>query len=208
MNPQKLTAWLPGRSCIWKAEGVWDDKEGEPLLLKPTHFKFRPDGTKANFKNDYYAPFLKRFSDGIREGHPNAIFLFEPVPNEDPPMLNKYYDVPSDFPRLVFAPHWYDLASVFTKSFSGYLTHDVRSLSRGTKNVLQATYFGLAGARRNYASQIQSIKMSGMTNLGPVPCLIGECGIPMDINERKAFASGNYIHHTNFLDAVISAMEV
>lgn len=50
--------------------------------------------------------------------------------------------------------------------------------------------------------------MSGNSNLGPVPCLIGECGIPMDINERKAFASGNYVHHTNFLDAVISAMEV
>lgn len=109
---------------------MWDDADGEPKLLKPTHFKFRADGTKVNFKDHYYAPFLKKFSDGIREGHPSALFFFEPVPNEDPPLLSKNYDVPKDFTKLIYAPHWYDLASVFTKSFSGYLTHDVRSLSR------------------------------------------------------------------------------
>lgn len=37
--------------------------------------------------------------------------------------------------------------------------------------------------------------------------VIGECGIPMDINRKKAFDSGDYRHHTNFLDAVISALD-
>lgn len=47
----------------------------------------------------------------------------------------------------------------------------------------------------------------GLKNVGTKPCLIGECGIPMDINQRQAFLSGDYQYHSKFLDAVISAME-
>ena len=130
LNKEKLSAWLPGTVCVWKKEGIWDDSKGYPELLKPTHFKYRPDGSRASFKDHYYAPFLKKFSDGVRQGNPDSIFLFEPVPNDDPSTLVKYFDVPKEFPNLIYAPHWYDLASVFSKSFSGYLTHDVRSLSR------------------------------------------------------------------------------
>jgi hypothetical protein len=31
---------------------------------------------------------------------------------------------------IVYAPHWYDLKSLFTKTFDGYITHDVQGLSR------------------------------------------------------------------------------
>jgi hypothetical protein len=43
--------------------------------------------------------------------------------------------------------------------------------------------------------------------VGDKPILIGECGIPMDINQKRAFLTGDYAHHTNFLDAVLRAME-
>lgn len=59
---------------------------------------------------------------------------------------------------------------------------------------------------------------AGTKNCGLRPTLIGECGIPMDINEKEvqsmnltlfqAFCTGDYTHHDIFLDAVISALEV
>ncbi len=99
------------------------------------------------------------------------------------------------------------MSSANWQSFNGIITHDVQSLSRGTKNVLAATYFGIAGAKRNYQGQIRNIVATGKAMVGARPCLIGECGIPMDINEKQAFETGDYAQHNDFLDAVIGAME-
>ena len=71
------------------------------------------------------------------------------------------------------------------KSFDGIVTHDVQGLSRGTKNVLTASYFGIRGAKANYAGQIKNISNAGVASLGRTPCLFGECGIPMDLNDKK-----------------------
>ncbi|KAG5459133.1 MAG: hypothetical protein BJ554DRAFT_503, partial [Olpidium bornovanus] len=75
------------------------------------------------------------------------------------------------------------------------------------KNVWSATYFGLAGARKNYEKQVRNVIKAGLANVGDKPCLIGECGIPFDINQKSGFKTGDYTHHSNFLDAVIRAME-
>lgn len=66
----------------------------------------------------------------------------------------------------------------------------------------------MKGASQNYLDQITYIVNTGFAKVGDKPILIGECGIPMDINEKRAFETGDYIHHNNFLDAVINAMEV
>jgi hypothetical protein len=64
------------------------------------------------------------------------------------------------------------------------------------------------GARKNYTSQINNVINAGLKKVGERPCIIGECGIPMDINQKRAFISGDYRHHTNFLDAVLSSLDV
>jgi hypothetical protein len=74
-------------------------------------------------------------------------------------------------------------------------------------NVFKATYFGVKGAKKNYSGQIRNVRASGITNMGEKPCVLGEVGIPMDLNQRRAFETGDYTHHTNFLDAVIYALE-
>lgn len=56
--------------------------------------------------------------------------------------------------------------------------------------------------------QIRNVVEAGLKKIGKTPCIIGECGIPMDLNSRGAFESGDYTHHTNFLDAVISSLDV
>lgn len=189
-----------------KRHGVWSvNKKGEPVALIPDYFTKHPiTGKPINFNNDCYLPFIKMYADAIKQYDGDALIFFEPIPNEDPPLFGD-----SDaIDNLVYAPHWYDLKTMFTKSFYGIITHDVQGLSKGTKNVLSATYFGLTGANKNYLHQITNITRIGLKRVGVTPSLIGECGIPMDINEKKAFETGDYTHHNNFLDAVINAMEV
>jgi hypothetical protein len=56
---------------------------------------------------------------------------------------------------------------------------------KGTKNVITASYFGIKGAKKNYSGQVKNITNIGMKLVGATPCLFGECGIPMDINDKK-----------------------
>lgn len=43
--------------------------------------------------------------------------------------------------------------------------------------------------------------------MGDKPCILGEVGIPMDLNNKLAFTDNDYTSHVNFLDAVIYALE-
>jgi hypothetical protein len=75
---------------------------------------------------------------------------------------------------------------MFEKSFDGRMTHNVQGLSKKTHEIWEATYFGLAGANRNYRYQVGNVVEQGLNNvgnkynhclfLGPKPCVIGECG--------------------------------
>ncbi|KAJ3021061.1 hypothetical protein HKX48_009306 [Thoreauomyces humboldtii] len=203
-NVEKVSAWLPGRECIWKTHGVWDiDEEGNPRAVDPAYFSKKRDGSPVNFYHDCYIPFIKRYTEAITAADSSLLIFFEPIPNEDPPTLT----LEEDHKQLVYSPHWYDLKVLFNKAFNSMVTHDVQGLSRGTKNVLNATYFGAAGAKKNYRGQIRNIVRTGRERLPGKVILVGECGLPMDINEKQAFETGDYTQHTIFLDAMISAME-
>ncbi|KAG0340879.1 hypothetical protein BG004_006236 [Podila humilis] len=203
VNTQKESAWLEGE-CLWKQHGVWNvhPKTGKPHLVRPDYFTTDPmTGDKIDFTT-FYLDFVNKYSRAIQSVLPSAFIFVGPIPNEPAPVWG-----PGDHEEnIVYAPHWYDLHSIFNKAFDGKVTHDVQGLSKG-KNVFSATYFGLKGAKKNYRGQLSNVLNIGLKNVGTKPCLIGECGIPMDINQRQAFLSGDYQHHSKFLDAVISAME-
>ncbi|KAI1304678.1 hypothetical protein EDD11_005078 [Mortierella claussenii] len=203
INAEKESAWLQGE-CIWKQHGVWsvNPRSGSPQLDRPDYFTRHPlTGEKINFER-FYLDFVNKYSRAIQDVAPSAFVFIGPIPNEPAPVW-----APGDHEEnIVYAPHWYDLHSIFNKTFDGRITHDVQSLSRG-KNVFSATYFGIKGAKKNYRGQLANVLNLGLQNVGTKPCLIGECGIPMDINQRSAFMSGDYGHHSKFFDAVLSAME-
>ncbi|KAF9160037.1 hypothetical protein BGX21_001814 [Mortierella sp. AD011] len=203
LNAEKDSAWLDGE-CLWKQHGVWsvNPKTGAPQLDKPDYFTKDPiTGEKIDFGR-FYLDFINKYSRGIQNVSPKQFVFVGPIPNEPAPVWR-----PGDHEEnIVYAPHWYDLHSIFNKSFDGRVTHDVQGLSKG-QNVISATYFGIRGAKKNYRGQLSNVLKLGLQNVGVKPCLIGECGIPMDINQRKAFMSGDYGYHSKFLDAVLSAME-
>lgn len=47
--------------------------------------------------------------------------------------------------------------------------------------ILNALYFTRDGAKRNYAKQIGTLVEKAREQLGEVPIVFGECGIPMDM---------------------------
>ncbi|KAG9296107.1 hypothetical protein G9A89_011960 [Geosiphon pyriformis] len=204
LNLEQERVWFEGHECIWRQHGVWEvDITGKPKALREDYFMTNPlTGEKVNFYRDFYMPFINKYAQGIQSVKEDFYIFIEPLPNEPPPQYE-----PEDHSKgIIYAPHWYDLKSLFTKSFDGLITHDVQGLSKG-KNVISATYFGLSGAKKNYTGQVRNIVQTGLQKVGKTPCVIGECGIPMDINEKKAFETGDYQHHSNFLDAVLCAME-
>ena len=100
---------------------------------------------------------------------------------------------------MVYAPHWYDLNTLFSGEF-GDFTVNVQGLSRGMF-LPRALYWGQGGARDNYAVQIRNIVNAGHASLGERPVLIGECGIPMNLNKGEAFKTDDYTWQLRAMDA-------
>ncbi|KAJ3122641.1 hypothetical protein HK100_011896 [Physocladia obscura] len=207
MNSEKVSGWLDYGECIWKKHGVWgvNEETGSPEIRKPNYFTSHPEtGTALDFYTDFYMPLFRRYTSAIQSVNPDYFGFLEPIPNEDPPILSASDRLHAN---LVYAPHWYDLRALWTKSFDPTVTFDVQSLVRGTKNILTAMYIGMNGAERNYTQQMRTIAATGLAKVGARPVVMGEVGIPMDINEKKAYETGNYTQHTVFLDTVINSME-
>lgn len=127
INSERDVAWLDGE-CLWKQHGVWsvNPKTGEPQVDKPDYFRIDPNtGMEIDF-HDHYLEFIGKYSRAIQSVLPSAFVFVEPVPNEPAPVWGPEHHEEN----IVYAPHWYDLHSLFNKSFDGRITHDVQGLSK------------------------------------------------------------------------------
>lgn len=205
--------------CIWAEHGVWgwDEARNQPVVLQSDYFHVDPrpgqGRRRVEWYRDFYAPFVKRFSDRCNAAG-NNLFLVEPIPNEFMPPwsdrpVRQNYAVPTtiDTPRprgMVYAPHIYDLNVLFFKSH-GIMSVDVQGLSRGMF-ILCGIYFGRRGLLRNYAKQVGTLVGLGRRAVG-APTIIGEVGIPYDVNGGTAMRTGDYRVQHELMYALISALE-
>ncbi|KAH9474389.1 Ergosteryl-beta-glucosidase [Psilocybe cubensis] len=210
LNTAKVKAWRPdgptkGR-CLWEFHDVWrwNEVTNKAVVLRENYFRKHPDtGAKINWYTDMYYPFANKWSERIRKASsPSKLVFLEPLPNEFCPKSWTKENQPAN---MVFAPHWYDLNALFAKAF-GDFTVNVQGLSRGMFP-LKAFYWGHLGARENFSLQIRNIVENGYNSLGETPVLIGECGIPMDMNKKEAFETDDFIWQTRMMDAMITALE-
>ncbi|KAG8216122.1 glycoside hydrolase family 5 protein [Butyriboletus roseoflavus] len=210
LNSDKHSAWRhdgPTRGkCVWGMHGVWgwDKTKSEGVVLRENYFAKHPvSGRKVDWYTDFYYPFLKRWAERVHGVVPRDKMLFvEPIPNEFCPQS---WTKENQVPNMVFAPHWYDLNALFSKAF-GDFTVNVQGLSRGVFP-LKAFYWGQKGARDNYSLQIQNIIDAGHKVLGETPTLIGECGVPMDMNNKEALTTENWTFQYRMMDAMMTALE-
>ena len=115
INPRGVRAWKDDCEDIWREQGIWDlDKDGEARMLRPGHF------ARADFAQDFLKPFTERFAAAIHEVMPEAHIFIESEPLAPPPI----YDSCS---KMVYAPHFYDGATLFTKRFHPQLNIDLHS---------------------------------------------------------------------------------
>ena len=175
MNKNGISCWLDGHSDIWKEEGVWHlDDESDPIILKNDYFKNR-NGKEVDFFNDYLTPFIAKYTKIIREIIPKVIIFFEGPAEE----LMKSEEINFDVPKnVVHAGHWYDGATLGTKRPMIKANFDTYTdkLVLGKKNV-----------REMFINQLGIIKRISKKIHGGIPTLIGEFGLPFNLNNGEAY---------------------
>mgnify|MGYP005848917229 CR=1 FL=1 len=193
LNSGRVRAWQAGRGCIWKQHGVWDlDSHGRAHLLQPHYFANR-GGRPTDFTNDYYKPFAERFTRALRAIHPQALIFIENEPKRLPPTW-----APGEMTGLVNATHWYDELTLFTKRFIPGFTMDTKT---------GRPYLGRKRKLAVFSRHLAAIKNAPLHGEQPAPTLIGETGIPMDMNNRRAFRKGKQDHLIAALDTTLQALE-
>ncbi len=192
INPEGLSVWRDGADCVWKQNGVWTDDGGAPRLLRPHHF-VREQGRRIDFPNEYLKPFALRFTDAIRAVHPDTMIFLEGVPQRGHPHWSA-----GDPPNVVNAAHWYDVRTLITKHYDRDITNDwsTRQTITGADAVLEA-----------FAAQLGRAKQAGIEEMGGIPTVIGEFGIPFDLDDKAAYRSGDFSTHVAALDAYVDAMD-
>lgn len=189
LNPGRARAWLPGYDCVWRQNGVWEGDEGEARLLRPAHFAMRGE-RPVDFSQDFYLPFARRFRDAIGAVHPGALLFVESAPQQPPPRW--------DAPGIVHAPHWYDGFVLFLRRYSDWVAVDNR---RGR------LVFTPWWIRRSFAGQLDALRRESRERLNDAPTLIGEFGIPFDLQGGRAFRDGDFRVQEKAMDRTFRAFD-
>jgi hypothetical protein len=192
LNPDGVSLWREGHECIWKRNGVWTDDGGQPRLLHPDYFA-QIGGRKVDFEKDYLKPFIRRFAAEMRSVHPQALLFLEGIPHGKHPHWG-----PDDPPNAVNAAHWYDGLTLLTKHFNPEMTI---SLSSGQ------FVSGAEAVRQSFVEQLAALKRAGIEQMGGIPTLMGEFGIPFDLDDKQAYTTGDFASHVLALDANYNAMD-
>jgi len=70
-----------------------------------------------------------------------------------------------------------------------------------------AVKVGERAIRNCFAHELAAIQQEGLDYMGHHPCIIGELGIPYDMNEGYAYKTGDYSSQTSAMDANHYAVE-
>lgn len=192
-NEAHQRAWSDGCECIWKQNGIWDiDANGTPRLLLPDYFS-SANGRPVNFSDDYYRPFANRFANAIRTVHPEARFFLETAFDTQMTKWDEH-----DATGIVYAPHWYDGYVVGKKEYSPLL---------GVDSYTRKVVISPPAIRRSFRHQLARHKLRARLVFGEVPVVLGEFGIPFDLQDRQAYHTGNFHAQINALQRSIQAVE-
>ncbi len=193
LDPGGARAWQAGRDCIWRQHGVWDcDASGNPRLLRPDYFSC-VNGRQVDFYCDYFAPFARRYAAAIRRVDPRAVIFVEGATDSQP-----LCGMAGELSGLAYAPHWYDAFVLVFQHFSRYVGVDYRT---------HKVVFGPGPVRKSFSDQLGWFKGVAQKQLGGIPTLIGEFGIPFNMERAKAYRSGDFHSQAAALDRSFQAIE-
>lgn len=214
----------PLGTCVWAMHGVWDLETGE--LKKPDYF-----ARKEPWISTCWKAFFDKWVAAIRKPCPKSI-MFMQGPIFEPPPKNLLSSLPH--PELMaYSPHFYDALTVMKRHWHKHWNVDILSLLRGSQDIsnkIKALRLGGKNVNRVISDQLGALAtdvrppingtngsagaekqeqvVDGEEEGHPVvPTLIGETGIPFDLDEGKAYQTGDYTSHVAALDAILSGCD-
>ncbi|HMV41912.1 MAG TPA: cellulase family glycosylhydrolase [Leptospiraceae bacterium] len=196
MNPNGISIWKKGHICVWRKHGVWNyDPNGAPMLLKSDYFA-KVGGRNVDFFSDFMKPFVKNFKTAIQKVNKQFFVFIE----SEPTKLELKWDEKEKkgFAPVVNATHWYDGILLFTKRHFDWL---------GVHSFKMKIAFGRDSVQEMYNDSIASIKNMSLVDMNQCPTVIGETGIPMDLEGANAYKTQDYSKQIYALDSIFKAIE-
>jgi hypothetical protein len=173
-NAAQVSIWSAGRSDPFMAGGAWGIVDGAAVMLRPDYF-VEVDGRRVDIERDYMAPFFRRVAQTVRDVREDWLVFAEIEPFD----AFGGSELPAQCPeRTVNAPHWYDISALATKRFDAECMPDI--LFGGVRQGRQAI-------EDSYVEQLLRLQSLGDALNGGAPTLVGECGIPFDMNGQEAY---------------------
>lgn len=197
INPKGVRIWKEGVTPIWQQNGVWDiDSNEHPVLLRPDHFE-KVDGKSVSFADDYMRPFINKAARTIHKSDPDAMSFieFDAVSPEEVPIWDK--EVVEE-ENIVYAPHWYPFITLMSKRYVPWV---------GLNALKRRPVFGRNHKRDVYAANLNYHKIVANVSFHGVPTVIGEIGIPYDLNNREGYIHNKWDDHIRAVDDYMYALE-
>jgi hypothetical protein len=184
---ERSNSWTAG--CIWALHGVWDKSTQE--IKAPNYFATHPTTGVPTDYIVFWMDFLQNYSKSIRSVHQDAILFVQPPVLQVPPKM------PDSLERLVYAPHWYDGLTLVKKKWLNYNV-DFINLTRGKYGTgpfrfLRALRVGEKAIRQGFVDQLETIRKEGLEYIGDYPCVMGEIGIPYDMDSKDNNSQASWV---------------
>lgn len=206
---QRAGEWTLG-TCVWALHGVWDPQTGE--LKRPGYFAGASGG--GDWKSKYWKPFFDGWTATVcKYSAESVVFIQPPIFEPPPPNL---LSSSADLRRLGYSPHFYDALTVMKGHWNKYWNVDILRLLRGpqdTMTKIKAFKIGPGGVRTVISQQLGAMACDVETSSGEksgqplVPTLIGETGIPFNLDDGKAYEDGDYSSHVAAFDTILGGCD-
>lgn len=200
LNAAGRSIWRDGAACPFERAGIYRIEDGNPVPLLEQAFR-TIDGRALDISEDVFAPFFIEAAARIRRHREDWLLMAE----MDPFGTLAGRPFPARMPaQSVNASHWYDLALLLAKTFDPHASVDPFTGERAD---------GPAALRERYVRQLARLKAAANGFPGGAPTLIGEFGIPYDLDHGRAYAewaAGRrdvFGPHTQALELMYEAMD-
>lgn len=201
VNPDGVSIWRDGVVDPFREAGIWDVVDGAPVALVADAFQRSSTGT-LEVERDCMLPFFHAIARTIRAVRDDW-FVFAEV---NPFDAFRGVRFPAGMPeRCVNASHWYDLTTLVTKRFGDGERDLMTGAARDSDDLILARYI----------DELKKLQGLGDALGSGAPTLIGEFGLPFDLNGAaayRAFADGDrseapWALHVRALGLMYDAMD-
>jgi len=193
LNTNHVSVWKDQHD-LWQDNGVYQlDSNGNSTLLKADYFS-TVNGVRVDFNKQFYEPFAKKYADAILKVNPLWFICVDNVLFPYPQQLPDLKSIPGI--KWINGSHWYDDVTLIKKKYMPYL---------GLKD--GAVVFGKRQVHKAFEATLREMILETQQQYGNVPSLLGEFGIPYDMNKAKAYKTGKFKRQIKALNRSFEVIE-